>query len=218
MRNDANWTGSATTDYAYVLRFTGLDSERIPMILPVSAGGQPLPVGATPATSGGHNLYANLDNLKTFNYITLTAKLQLNKMFQVPTPLYGSFFFTSHQVSGTTTDPAVANLPDPNRPGQTLANIPDMFSQTAYDAALMCGVMKNLNFLADYGLELWTSNYTYPLVDYRTDALGAGFAYDLPWGGGKLEFRYKHVAFQDVDLPKNSYTANQYYSYFLFEF
>jgi hypothetical protein len=219
LRNDANWTGSASTDYAYVLRFAGIDSERIPMILPINASGQPLPAGSQPVLNGsGHNSYVNLDNLKTFNYVTLTAKLQFSKMLQMSTPFYGSFFFTSHQVSGTTTDPAVANLPDPNRPGQTLANIPDMFSQTAYDAALMCGVVKNLNFLADYGLEFWTSNYTYPLVDYRTDALGAGLAYDLPWGGGKLEFRYKHIIFQDTYLPANSYTANQYYTYFLFEF
>ncbi len=221
-RNDANWSGTAANDYAYVLRFAGIDSERIPMILPisapVSAGGQPIPVGAPPVTSGGHNLYVNLDDLKTYNYITLTAKLQFSKMFQLPTPLYGSFFFTDHGVSGTTTDPAVAGLSDPNRPGQTLANIPDMFHQTAYDAALMCGVVRNLNFLADYGLEFWRSNYTYPLVDYRTDALGAGFAYDLPWGGGKFEFRYKHITFQDAYLPANNYQANQYYSYFLFEF
>jgi hypothetical protein len=67
-------------------------------------------------------------------------------------------------------------------------------------------------------VELWTSHYTWPLVDYRTDSIGAGFAYDMPWGGSKLEFRYKHLTFQDADLPANNYQADQVYTYFLMQF
>ncbi|HTC19308.1 MAG TPA: hypothetical protein VK859_00570, partial [bacterium] len=151
-------------------------------------------------------------------YITLTTKLQLNKMLGMAEPFYGSFFFTDHQISGTTTNPALVNMPDPNRPGQTLANIPDMFNQQVYDCALLYQVAKNLNLMADYGWEIWNSNYTYPIVNFRTDAVGAGFGYDLPWGGGKFEFRYKHLSYQDYSVAANSYQANQLYSYFLFQF
>lgn len=186
--------------------------QRIPFILPVYSSPGVI------QQSGGHNVYTNLDNLKTFNYITLTTKLQLNKMLGIPQPFYGSFFFTDHTISGTTTNPALANMPDPNRPGATLANIPDLFNQTVYDIAGLYQVAKNLNVLADYGLEFWTSNYTYPAINWRTDSYGLGLAYDLPWGGGKFELRYKHLNYQDYSVVSNNYQADQAYSYFLFQF
>jgi len=65
---------------------------------------------------------------------------------------------------------------------------------------------------------MWKSQYTYPLVDYRTDSLGAGFAYDFPWGGGKWEFRYKHVIFKDAWVPLNNYQADQFFSAMSFLF
>ena len=215
-------SGAPPTDFAYDLRFSGLDSERIPMILPANSVSQVLPAGSAPQrTVSGTTIttyYADLNDLKTFNYITLTAKLQLNKMFQLPSPLYGSFFFTDHEVSGS--NPAYSSVPDPYRlsAGGNLGNIPNMFEQTAYDAALLFGVVKNVNLLADYGLETWKSNYTYPLVDYRTEVFGAGLAYDVPWGGGKFEFRYKHIDFTDKYVPASNYQADQYYAYFLFQF
>ena len=196
----------------YYMTFGNGYSTRVPFILPVYSSPGVI------QTSGGANVYTNLDNLKTFNYITLTAKLQFNKMLNIPQPFYGGFFFTKHQVSGVTTNPALVNMPDPNRPGATLANIPDLFDQTAYDAAFLYQVAKNLNLLADYGLEIWKSNYTYPLLDWRTDSLGAGLAYDLPWGGGKFELRYKHLNYQDYSVAINDYQADQVYSYFLFQF
>jgi hypothetical protein len=159
-----------------------------------------------------------LTHLKTFNYITLTTKFQFNKMMGSDTPFYGGLFFTDHQVSGDTTDPVLSTIPDPNRPGQTLAHIPNMFEQTVYDASFLYQVFKNINVLADYGLELWKSNYTYPLVDYRTESIGAGLAYDIPWGGSKLELRYKHLTFQDTYVSTNNYQADQVYTYFLFQF
>ncbi len=192
--------------------------QRIPFILPTANEPVQDINGKAVTVSGGTNSYINLDNLKTFNYITLTTKLQLNKMLGMAQPFYGSFFFTDHQISGTTTTPALANMPDPNRPGKTLANIPDMFNQTVYDCAVLYQVAKNLNLLADYGLEFWTSNYTYPIVNWRTDSIGAGLAYDLPWGGGKFELRYKHLNYQDFSVVANDYQANQIYSYFLFQF
>ncbi len=186
--------------------------QRIPFILPVySAAG-------TIQTSGGANVYTQLDHIKTYNYVTLTTKFQFNKMFGLPTPLYGSFFFTDNGVSGFSNNPAIANMPDPYRPGQTLQSIPNLFDQTVYDAALMYQVVRNVNLMADYGLEFWKSDYTYPLVDERTDSFGLGMAYDLPWGGGKLETRYKHLIFQDTYVPANNYQADQVYVYLLFQF
>lgn len=186
--------------------------ERVPFILPVYSSPGVI------QTSGGHNVYTVLDHLKTFNYVTLTTKFQFNKMLNIPEPFYGSFFFTKHQVSGVSTNPALASMPDPNQPGQTLANISNLFTQTAYDIAFLYQVVKNVNFLADYGWETWNSNYTYPLLDWRTDSVGAGIGYDLPWGGGKLEVRYKHLNYNDIGVPANSYQADQLYSYFLFQF
>jgi hypothetical protein len=214
IRND----GNGTTNEMY-LTSLGIDyMQRIPFILPTANEPVQDINGKAVTVSSGTNTYTNLDNLKTFNYITLTTKLQLNKMLGMPQPFYGSFFFTDHQISGTTTNPALVNMPDPNRPGQTLANIPDMFNQQVYDCAALCQVAKNLNVMADYGWETWTSNYTYPIVNFRTDAVGAGFAYDLPWGGGKFEFRFKHLNYQDFSVVANSYQANQIYSYLLFQF
>jgi hypothetical protein len=221
-RNDPNWNGTSTADSTYVVRFGGSSSERIPLILPVwGSNGQIETYTAANAPSGawiGKNMYTNLTDLKTFNYATLTTKLQLNKMIGLERPFYAGLFYTDNGVSGTSNDPALSVMPDPNRPGHTLANIPDLFDQTAYDAAFMFQVAKGVNLLWDYGLELWKSQYTYPLVDYRTDSYGLGLAYDLPWGGGKMELRYKHLTFQDAYLPANDYQANQVYTYFLFQF
>ena len=192
--------------------------ERIPFILPVN--NEPVQdINGKPVTfSNGTNTYLNLDNLKTFNYVALKVKLQFNKMMGLAQPFYGSIYFNDNQISGTTTTPSLMNIPDPNRPGQTLANIPDMFSQTVWDWAVLYQLAKHLNLLGDYGLELWNSDYTYPIVNSRTDCLGAGIAYDLPWGTGKLELRYKHLNYQDFTVTANSYQANQIYSYFLFQF
>jgi hypothetical protein len=48
--------------------------------------------------------------------------------------------------------------------------------------------------------------------------LGAGLAYDLPWGGGKFELRYKHFNNRDYAVAANCFQADQVYSYFLFQF
>jgi hypothetical protein len=36
--------------------------------------------------------------------------------------------------------------------------------------------------------------------------------WDLPWGGGKLELRYKHLTFEDVHVQASSYQADQIFS------
>jgi hypothetical protein len=190
-----------------------LSSERIPLIYPVYTA-----TGAV-STVGGYNQYINLDNLKTYNYITLTLKMKMDKWFNLPTPLDGSFYMTQNQVSGVSTNPALANVPT-STPGQTvnLQNIPNLFQQKVFDYALMVNVVKNLDLSGDIGVETWNSSYTYPLVAYQTNAYGLGLAWDIPWGGGKLEFRYKHIDFTDTYVPNNNYSGNQYYSrmYFLF--
>ncbi len=211
---DARKVGNATGNEDIFVA-TGA-TQRVPFILPVYAS----PGVIATKVSGGvtTNLYTPLDHLKTFNYITLTTKFQFNKMLGMSRPFYGDFFFTDHQVSGDTTTTTLSNLPDPNRPGQTLGHIPSLFDQTVYDTSFLYQLFPFLNVMADYGIELWKSNYTWPLVDYRTDSLGAGLAYDIPWGGSKLEVRYKHLTFQDAYVPASNYQADQVYTYFLMQF
>ena len=212
IRNDGFGISSVGSGTEYYFNMGNGFSTRVPFILPVYSS-----PGVIQTDSNGHNVYTNLDHLKTFNYVTLTAKLQFNKMFSMAEPFYGAFFYTNHGISGVTDSPT-ATMPDPNRPGQTLANVPNLFSQTVYDSALMYQVLKNVNLSADYGLEIWKSDYTYPAINWRTDSLGAGLAYDVPWGGGKLELRYKHLFYSDLSVAANSYQADQIYCYFLFHF
>jgi hypothetical protein len=196
LRNDGDTTGD---DFRYQFR---LSSERIPLILPVanepvqSVNGLPVTMGA------GQNTYINLDDLKTYNYITLTAKWQISKTLGITTPFYGSFFFTDNSVSGTSTNP----------PAGVPSTIPSLFDQTVYDITGLFQIFKNVNLSADYGWEIWKSDYTYPLIDYRTDAVGGGLAYDIPWGGAKFELRYKHVTFKDTYVPSNNYQTDQWIS------
>ena len=208
-----NLGGSNSPFYNDTLFAGNSSTQRIPFIMPVYSS-----PGVIETNSSGYNVYNYLDHLKTFNYITLTTKFQFNKMMEMKQPFYGGFFFTDHQVSGVSTNPLFMNMPDPNRPGATLGQIPNLFEQTVYDGSLFYQLMRNVNLLADYGVEFWKSNYTYPLVDYRTDAIGAGVAYDVPWGGSKLEAHYKHITFQDADVPLNNYQADQLYVYFLMQF
>lgn len=198
-RNDGNTTGDNTR-----YQFT-LSSERIPLILPVA--NEPVQsVNNQPTTvSAGTNTYVTLSHLKSYNYITLTTKYQFNKMMGFDNPLYGSFFFTDNRVSGKATDP-------------TQSDISNLFDQTVFDFGLMFQPIHNINLMGEYGWEAWKSSYTWPLVDYRTTVIGGGLAYDIPWGGGKIELRYKDINFQDAYVPANSYHTGQWLSeiYFLF--
>jgi hypothetical protein len=216
IRNDGVVLGSGNT-FDFITFGNGYSS-RVPFILPTA--NEPIQVvNGHPVTTGpGLNTYVNLDHLKTFNYITGTLKVQFNKMLGLQQPFYGGFFFTDHEISGITANPALVNMPDPNRAGQTLGTIPNMFEQMAFDGAILYQAAKNLNLLADYGWETWTSQYSYPPVNWRTDSLGAGIAYDLPWGGGKFELRYKHLNNRDYAVAANCFQADQVYSYFLFQF
>ncbi len=210
---DRNLGGANSPSYNFNLFVGGGNTQRIPLILPVYSA-----PGVIKTNTSGYNVYTDLDHLKTFNYITLTTKFQFNKMMGSDNPFYGDFFFTDHQVSGSTSDEIQSAMPDPNRPGQTLAHIPSLFDQTVYDGSLFYRLLPLVNVMGDYGLEFWKSNYTWPLVNYRTDSIGAGLAYDMPWGGSKLEFRYKHLVFQDAYVPANNYQADQVYTYFLMQF
>ena len=98
------------------------------------------------------------------------------------------------------------------------ANGTQLFDQTVFDFAGMFQIFRNVNLLGDYGLELWNSMYTYPYINYRTDSIGAGLAYDIPWGGAKLEFRDKHLVFSDKYVPLNDYQADQVFSTLRFLF
>jgi hypothetical protein len=207
IRNDGNTSWDATRHQWQ------LTSERIPLILPVD-GEAVREVGGKPVTfaPGVNNTYTGLPHRKAYHYLTLTAKLRLDKLTGLDKPLYGSVFFTNNVVSGSTSDPVVSKMPDPNRSGETLADVPSLFDQRVVDFALMWQFTKGVNLMGDYGCEWWKSNYTYPLIDYRTDCVGAGLGYDLPWGGGKFELRYKHIVFNDVHVAANCYQGDQFFS------
>jgi hypothetical protein len=224
------WGKYGTLDTVGKLFFENIDNERnmgvthapdvgmgtteyIPMILPV-LGSNGLPV----TNASGHFVYTNLTHQKTYRYLTGTLKVQFNKLFDVSRPIYGGFFFTDHKVSGSTSDATLAAMADPNRPGQTLARISDLFTQRVWDAALMVNTLKYVNLMGDYGVERWMSQYTYPQLDRTTKSIGAGLAYDFPWGGGKFEIRYKHLTYKDVYVAANNFQANQTYATLIFKF
>ncbi len=191
-----NPTNGPFDDVRYLFQ---MSNERIPLILPVYSSPGVI------ETNGGKNVYVNLNQLKSYNYISLTTKLKLNKMLDMEAPFYGTFFMTDNRVSGKSMDP-------------TQPNIPNLFDQVLYDGTLMLQAVKNVNISFDYGVEYWKSIFTYPLVDYRTDSVGAGFAWDIPWGGAKLECRYKHLIFHDTYVPANSYQGDQVFSQLYFVF
>lgn len=176
----------------------------------------PLMAWVNGGSGTGH--WVNLTHQKTYNYFTGTLKVQFNKWLNVSRPIYGGFLFVDNQVSGSTTDAALASLPDVRRPGATLAKIPDLFEQQAFDASLMVQALPNVNVMGDYGRETWTSQYTCPSLDRTTKSVGVGLAYDFPWGGGKVELRYKHLTFKDACVTANNYEANQTFAMFLFKF
>jgi len=187
--------------------------EWIPLMLPV-LGSDGLPV----RDATGNIIYTNLTHQKTYQYLTGTMKVQFNKWFDVSRPIYGGFYFTDNKVSGTTSDATLAVMADPNRPGQTLSKIPNLFEQRSYDAALMVRALTNVEVMGDLGLERWTSQYTYPLMDRTTHSIGAGLGYDFPWGGSKFEIRYKHLRFEDAHVLKNNFKVDQTYATFVFKF
>jgi len=197
IRNDNN------TNYDDVRYQFQLSSERIPLIVPVQLDGNGNPVTYTIGPKAGQNQYLLLDDLKTYNYITLTTKWQLYKTIGFTRPLDLSFFFTDNQVSGVGTAVTQNNIP---------ANIPNLFEQVVYDGCLMVQAVKSVNLLFDYGMETWKCDYTWPLINYQTEAIGGGLAWDLPWCGGKLEARYKHITFTDTYVTKNDYQGDQVFS------
>jgi hypothetical protein len=233
LRNDDDISND---DVRYQFR---LSSERLPLILPIYNNGGTLSL--TPATPGqaiatftapgksynGLNEYANITDLKTYNYITLTAKVELNKWVGIKSPINGTFYITDNQVAGVASNAvtSLTGLPpgsadaNGNSNGSSLsASIPKLFEQKVWDAAVMVNVLQNIDLVADLGQEKWNSSYTYPQVDYLTNAFGLGFAYDIPWCSGKLDFRYKHIDFHDNYVSANDYQGDQYFGKIKFLF
>ncbi len=232
-RNDNSLDTGDDVRYQYTL-----SSERVPLIIPISNAGtlyapgaavtqakngtwvqQPVSTAVIPVIGTSNpvtlNQYYVIPDLKSYNYITLSTKVQFNKLMNIATPIYGSFFFTDNNV-------AASNSPQPVTINGNVINGPgagtQLFDQTVFDFSGMFQLFRNVNILGDYGLELWNSMYTYPYISYRTDSIGGGFAYDVPWGGAKWEFRYKHLVFKDAYVPLNDYQADQIYSTIRFLF
>jgi hypothetical protein len=151
-----------------------------------------------------------------------------------PGPVDLSFFMTINQVSSASSNPttylpnnlppaasttqASPGAPNSSTPYYVSATIPNLFTQQVFDGAIMINIIKSLDLLGDIGVETWNSQYTYPLVNYQTNAYGLGLAWDIPWGGGKMEFRYKHIDFVDTDLTANDYSGDQFFTKIKFMF
>ena len=237
LRNDGDISND---DVRYQFRMT---SERLPLVLPIYNNGGALSL--TPANPGqlpakypdglskGFNEYANIQDLKSYNYITLTTKIKAGDWMGTPGPVDLSFFMTVNQVSSSSSaatfflNPATAGgsttIPSPGSPSSSSpsiysTNIPDLFTQQVYEGAIMINIIKDFDLMGDIGVETWESNYTYPLVNYQTNEYGLGFGWDIPWGGGKMEWRYKHIDFADLYVPVNNYSGDQFFSKIKFMF
>jgi hypothetical protein len=126
-------------------------------------------------------------------------------------------FLNPATAGGNNTIPSPGS-PSSGAPSAVSTNIPNLFTQKVFDGSIMINIIKNLDLMGDIGVETWNSSYTYPLVDYQTNSYGLGFAWDIPWGGGKLEWRYKHIVFEDAYLPANNYSGDQFFSKIKFLF
>ena len=216
-----------------------LSSERLPLVLPVYNNGTvPLPVySVNPANANqapatytaanapsaavvGQNIYVNLNHLKSYNYLALTTKWQLNKFFDIPSAIDVAGFMTFNTVSGVSSSPSTATFGGASVPvgGNVATTIPNLFEQKVYNGDVMVNVLHDVDLMADFGLETWDSDYTYPRVHYTTKAWGLGFAYDIPWCGGKMELRFKNIDFTDNDVPLNNYGGAQVYTQAKFMF
>jgi len=221
IRNDGDVLND---DVRYQFR---MSDERLPLILPIYNNGGTLSLtpqtpGQAPATAtSGFNEYANINDLKSYNYITLTTKFKFDKWFNLPSPVDGSFYFTDNQVSGVAGSPSTVLTGNPSNatnPSIVSTNIPNLFQQWVFDYAMMVNLTQGIDVMGDVGLETWQSAYTYPQVNYRTNAYGLGIAYDIPWCGGKMELRYKHIDFHDVYVPNNDYSGDQFFGKIKFMF
>ncbi len=220
IRNDGDVIND---DVRYQFRMT---SERLPLILPIYNNGGTLsltPPSAGPTvfatTANKYNQYENLDGLKTYNYITLTTKIKAGDWLHTPGPIDLSFFMTDNQVSSVAGSTTFISSPGISQPITLSAGaVPDLFTQMVFDGALMVNIIKSLDLLGDLGVETWKSQYTYPPVDYQTNCYGLGLGWDIPWGGGKMEFRYKHIDFADKDLTANDYSGDQFFTKIKFMF
>jgi hypothetical protein len=212
VRNDGDVLND---DVRYQFR---MSNERLPLIIPVFSA-----PGVILTDANGHNVYYNITNIKTYNYITLTTKLKFDKWFNLPAPVDGSFYMTDNVVSGLASQANTAPLPGGADPASNTqiplsGAIPNLFEQRVFSGALMVSLMDDVDVMADIGLETWKSAYTYPQVDYRTNEFGLGVAYDIPWCGGKMEMRYKHIDFHDGFVPGNDYSGDQFFTKIKFMF
>jgi hypothetical protein len=94
-----------------------------------------------------------------------------------------------------------------------------MFERGAWDVSLMVGrVFPYVNVMLHKSRETWKSDHTLPRVDCTTDQIGAGFSYDIPWGGGSLETRFEHLEYRSKFVPANDYDGEQLFAKFKLRF
>jgi len=142
-----------------------------------------------------------LSHIKSYKYLAFTNKWQVNQLAGLSKPLYLGFHIGSNTVSGKAVD-------------DTQSDIATMFKQDVWDVHVLFGrVLPYVNLMGHVSRETWKSDYSYPRVDSKTDNYGFGMAYDVPWGGGKVEARYENVKFRSATVPANDYDGDQVYAY-----
>jgi hypothetical protein len=152
------------------------------------------------------NTGADIDGIKTYKYIALSNKWQLNKFYGSTKPLYLAVFYANNTVAGKASE----SYP---------MDISCLFHQTVIDTTLMAGrLLPYVQVSVHFAEEKWHSDYSIPRIQYDTKSTGAGLDYNIPWGSCKLGLRYNHVVFNSEYVPANNYVADQVWAQANFRF
>jgi len=180
----ASRTWSST--YEWVRYRFQMSSERIPLLDPVTG--------------------ADISDVKTYNYLALSNKWQLNRFYGSSKPLYLAVFYGNDVVSGSASGPYTAD-------------VSCLLHQSVIDTTLMAGrLLPYVQVSVHFAEEKWHCDYSIPRIEYDTKSTGAGLDYNIPWGSAKLGLRYNHVVFKSEYVPANDYVADQIWAQGNFRF
>lgn len=175
-----------SSSYEWVRYRFQMTTERIPLLDPVTGD--------------------DISDTKTYRYVAISNKWQINQLYGGSKPLYLGVFFGDNVVSGKAA-------------GSYDYDIPRLFHQSVVDATLMAArLLPYVQLSAHFAEEKWTCDYTIPRVNYDTKSTGAGLDYNIPWGSAKFGLRYNHVVFKSEYVPANNYVAEQIWAQANFRF
>ena len=149
---------------------------------------------------------ADISDIKTYNYLALSNKWQLNRFYGSSKPLYLAIYYANDVVSGAASGPYTSD-------------ISCLLHQSVFDTTLMAGrLLPYVQVSVHFAEEKWHSDYSIPRIQYDTKSTGAGLDYNIPWGSCKLGLRYNHVVFNSEYVPANNYVAEQVWAQANFRF